>query len=39
MRTVDAPALFLKEAWDLKNRELKMLVGEGYKEQPFPGLG
>ena len=37
MRIVDAPALSLKEAWDLKNRELKLLFGEGYKEQPFPG--
>lgn len=39
MKIVDAPALTLKGAWDLKNRELKMLLGEGYKEQPFPGVG
>ncbi|CAD5202478.1 hypothetical protein [Pseudomonas sp. FEN] len=38
MRIVDAPALSLKGLWDLKNRELKMLLGEGYKEQPFPGV-
>ncbi|TWI47106.1 hypothetical protein IQ22_04379 [Pseudomonas duriflava] len=36
MKMVDAPPLSLKEAWDLKNRELKMILGEGYKEQPFP---
>lgn len=36
MKIVDVPPLSLKEAWDLKNRELKMIFGEGYKEQPFP---
>lgn len=38
MRIVDAPDLSLREVWDLKQREFKMLFGEGYKEQPFPGL-
>lgn len=36
MKIVDAPPLSLKEAWDLKNREMKMILGEDYKEQPFP---
>lgn len=38
MRIVSAPALSVKELWDLKNRELKMLLGDGFKEQPFPGF-
>lgn len=37
MKVVDAPPLTVKELWDLKNRELKMLLGDGYKEKPFPG--
>ena len=38
MKVVDAPPLTAKELWDLSNRHLKMLLGEGYKEQPFPGV-
>lgn len=37
MRVVDAPPLTVKELWDLNNRHLKMLLGEDYKEQQFPG--
>lgn len=38
MKVVDAPALTVKELWDLNNRYLKMLLGENYKEQPFPPM-
>jgi hypothetical protein len=38
MKVVDAPALTAKELWGLTNRHLKMLLGESYAEQPFPGL-
>lgn len=37
MRIVDAPAPTAKEQWDLSNRHLKMLLGESYIEEPFPG--
>lgn len=38
MKVVDAPPLTVKELWDLNNRHLKMLLGEDYEEQPFPGV-
>lgn len=38
MKVVDAPPLTVKELWDLNNRHLKMLLGDDYKEQPFPGV-
>lgn len=31
MKIVEAPPLTFKELWDLKNRQLKMLLGEDYK--------
>jgi hypothetical protein len=38
MKVVEAPPLTAKELWDLRNRHMKMLLGEIYKEQPFPGM-
>ncbi|KHS74972.1 hypothetical protein QT13_03635 [Pectobacterium brasiliense] len=39
MKVVEAPHLTAKDLWDLSNRHLKMLLGEDYKEQSFPGMG
>lgn len=39
LKVIEAPPLTAKEAWDLNNRRLKMLLGKNYKEQPFPGMG
>ncbi|WP_224776730.1 hypothetical protein [Achromobacter insolitus] len=37
MKVVNVPPLTIKEMWDLNNPCMKMLFGDGYKEQPFPG--